>query len=500
MAPGAKKAKSLFVLMPSVNLWNAAEPGTAAGFLRTASRSLRRAPGAKTAVALAPSSKLEVLDEIAPEETMLVAMSETELIDLTRTQPGVRVVPVVPLRPLWLRRFELTPPVSVAAIGRKVRFPVTVVADDSGKPFVGVEVYGFSDRDAQTGVKNVTDSSGVANLLVPNGIKQLEVVEVLAADGYWPAYLKKVSVAAKGVVLRCQPIDLAAGDVRDHFALRGEVADGTGVTVAVIDTGATAHKDLVIAKGMNLVKGEDPSKITDQLGHGTHVCGIIAGRAAPGTGATGVAPGVTLHVYKVFGHNKETAESFHIAKAIRQAVDDGCDLINMSLGAERDMPDVLREIQRARAMGVVCLAATGNDYRAPVGYPARYSQVMAVSALGRKRTYPGGASQELSAVAPFGTDKNNYVADFSNVGSEVALIAPGVGIVSSHKRGYAVMDGTSMACPVATGALARLLGKNKKILRMDRDQVRSDAIIKLALGSAAGLGFRPLFEGSGILV
>ncbi len=181
-------------------------------------------------------------------------------------------------------------------------------------------------------------------------------------------------------------------------------------------------------------------------------------------------------------------------------MDDDCDLINLSLGAERDMPDVLREIQRARAMGVVCLAATGNDYRSPVGYPARYNQVLAISACGRKGTYPNSASQELSAVAPFGKDRHDYVADFSNIGSEVALIEPGVGIVSTHRRAYAVMDGTSMACPVATGALARLLANNVRVLHMERDQKRSDAIIKLALSSAQTLGLRPVFEGSGILV
>lgn len=172
----------------------------------------------------------------------------------------------------------------------------------------------------------------------------------------------------------------------------------------------------------------------------------------------------------------------------------------MSVGADSDMPDVLREIQRARALGVVCLAAAGNDYRVQVSYPARYSQVLAVSASGRKKTYPTGASQEMSATGPFGKQRDNYVADFSNIGSEVSLIGPGVGIVSTHKRGYAVMDGTSMACPVATGALARLLSRHSKILRMRRNQKRSDAIIQLARQHAETLGLRPIFEGSGILV
>jgi subtilisin len=209
---------------------------------------------------------------------------------------------------------------------------------------------------------------------------------------------------------------------------------------------------------------------------------------------------VALHVYRVFGRSSETAESFSIAKAIRQAVEDGCDLINLSLGGEGDMPDVLREIQRARALGEDCLAATGNDYRGQVSYPARYAQAMAVSAFGRKGTYPAGAAQALTIQKPFGTDRKNFVANFSNVGSEVDLTGPGVGIVSAYPGGYAVMDGTSMACPAITGSLARVLARQTRILNMARDQKRSDAIIHLALKTAGELGFGATFEGAGLLV
>src|SRR5690606_12071651 len=99
-----------------------------------------------------------------------------------------------------------------------------------------------------------------------------------------------------------------------------------------------------------------------------------------------------------------------------------------SLGGADEVPEVWREIQRARALGAVCLAATGNEYRAPVGYPGRYSQVLAVSACGRKGTFPAGAAQALTVARPFGTDHKDFVADFSNVGPEVKLAGPGVGI------------------------------------------------------------------------
>jgi subtilisin len=135
-----------------------------------------------------------------------------------------------------------------------------------------------------------------------------------------------------------------------------------------------------------------------------------------------------------------------------------------------------------------------------VSYPARYAQAVAVSAFGRKGTFPAGAAQALTIQKPYGTDRKNFVANFSNVGSEVALTGPGVGIVSTYPDGYAAMDGTSMACPAITGALARLLARQTRILGMARDQKRSDAIIHLALKAAEELGFGATFEGAGLLV
>lgn len=500
MVATATAGQQHYVVLPGVNIWNEAQPGSSANFLRSASRLLRTAPRAGVLLSLKQAGlRMTLLDQVAPQETMLVAMAEAERIKLQRAHPGLRVMPVVELAPLWLRHRRVAA-VGAAATAGRGSVEVLVTSGQNGAPLADVDVVGLLSRGDRTGAIARSNKRGIARLQLPDGIRKLESVEAYPAHGHWPACLVDVALGSGPLALACQPIDLGYTDLRGHFGYPGRDADGAGVRVAVVDTGAARHADLQFALGRNVVRGEAASDFGDEAGHGTHVCGIIAGRGQPGQGVRGAAPGAALHVYKVFGRRSETAESFNIAKAIRQAVDDGCDLINLSLGADGEMPDVLREIQRARALGVVCLAASGNDYRGAVSYPARYAQALAVSAFGRKGTFPAGAAQALTVAKPYGTDRRNYIADFSNVGSEVDLTGPGVGVVSAYPGGYAVMDGTSMACPAVTGALARLLARQSRIMNMTRDQKRSDAIIHLALKAAAELGFGATFEGAGLLV
>ena len=492
-------AGSLFVILPTENLWNRDNPGTSRTFMRTASRRFNEQPGPVSLAKVHPGLKVKLIDEVAPAETALVFMDDDERVKLQAAEPGLRMAPVVELEPLWLQRFRLATTVGVSAAGVKQTLEVLVVDAQSQTPLADVDVVGLSDRANRIGATNKTSPKGVAKLMFPSSTSELESLEAFVPSGYWPAYLTKVDLSEGQITLACTPIDLAMQDVRGVLGLEGKDGDGKGVKVAVVDTGVTKHKDLLIKQGVNVIKGE--TSFADQLGHGTHVAGIIAGRGQPGKGVRGAAPDAELWVYRVFGKDQERALSFNIAKGIRQAVNDGCDLINLSVGGAEDMPDVLREIHRARALGVVCIAATGNEYRSAVDYPARYSPVLSVSAFGRKGTWPAKAAQDLEVAKPYGTDAKNFVAAFSNVGSEVKLTGPGVGVVSTYPKGYAVMDGTSMAAPALTGVLARYLSQNPKILtKMPRDQTRSDAIVKLALSQAKKLGFGATFEGSGVLL
>jgi subtilisin len=119
--------------------------------------------------------------------------------------------------------------------------------------------------------------------------------------------------------------------------------------------------------------------------------------------------------------------------------------------------------------------------------------------MGRKGTFPVGTTQAGDVASPYGTDKKNFLAAFSNVGSAVDLTGPGVGILSTVPGGYAPMDGTSMACPAACGMAANILSALPNIVALPRDEARSDAMARAVLQAAKSLGFGPTYEGQGLL-
>lgn len=157
-------------------------------------------------------------------------------------------------------------------------------------------------------------------------------------------------------------------------------------------------------------------------------------------------------------------------------------------------------IADARAKGTLVIVAAGNDGRQPVSFPAADSLSLAVSALGRQGTFPDGTTELGDVAPPFGKDKKNFIAAFSNIGPELVLTGPGVGIISTFPGDkYAVLDGTSMACPAVTGAAAKLLSTQPALLANPRDQTRSDTMAKAVLQAANTLGFPATLEGQGLI-
>lgn len=211
------------------------------------------------------------------------------------------------------------------------------------------------------------------------------------------------------------------------------------IKVAIVDTGIDLkHPDLKdnIKGGYNAI---NPSRSpNDDNGHGTHVAGIVAA-LNNAIGVVGVGPQIDLYAVKVLNASGSGYLS-DVIEGLDWAVQNGMQVINMSLGTPQDIPSFHEAIQRVYQAGIVQVAAAGNTGGSVV-YPAAYPEVIAVSA----------------------TDQNNQIASFSSRGPEIDLSAPGVNIYSTYKgSSYATLSGTSMAAPHVAGAAALVLSVPSK--------------------------------------
>lgn len=213
---------------------------------------------------------------------------------------------------------------------------------------------------------------------------------------------------------------------------------GAGVKVAVLDTGVDpAHPDLAanVKGGVNTIS---PAKgYKDDNGHGTHVSGTIAA-ANDAFGVVGAGPGIHLYAVKVLSRSGSGFLS-DIIEGLQWAAANGMRVVNMSLGSSSDNASFREAVVAAHGAGIVLVAAAGNSSGGAVSYPARYPEVIAVSA----------------------SNQGDGLASFSSVGPEVDVIAPGADILSTYPGGaYAAMSGTSMASPHVAGAAALKLAQD----------------------------------------
>jgi subtilisin len=440
-----------------------------------------------------------LIDDFRDDGPKLVALTLEDAHRLRRHEPSLRVVPVVYYRPALAPRPVVAPDHLGARLAARRKIKVRALAAGDGAPVAGAEVIAFTDLERGIGAQARTTLSGVATLSLPSATKRIERLYVFPVRALWGAVQANVKLAPE-IVVMLQALDLGARDAVRHLYRGADLDAGKGVTVGVVDTGIdTGHPDLAVAGGRNTVVGEKPSEYGDNGEmHGTHVGGIIAARGAPPAGVCGIAPGVALRSYRVFAKGSGQASSYAIIKAIDAAVDDGCDLVNMSLGGGAPDEATRAAIEDARMRGTLVVVAAGNGGREPVSFPASDALALAVSAMGRTGTFPAGTPEGEYVAAPRGRDRKNFLASFTNVGPEIDLVGPGVAIVSTVPGGHAAMSGTSMACPAVTGAAARVVAAHPELLAMARGRERSDAMARALLSAATLLGFGAVNEGQGM--
>ncbi len=219
---------------------------------------------------------------------------------------------------------------------------------------------------------------------------------------------------------------------------------GSGVRVGVIDSGCSP----VEALKTNLREGKDFSggdgSTTDNIGHGTSVCGMIA--AEYGFDVLGTAHKSEIIPLKFIDQDKNGSvvggTTSRLVEAIISAVDDyNCGVINMSCGT-LDSKTLELAIDYAESKGVVMVAAVGNSGNEKKNYPASYENVLGVGSVGRNKEH----------------------SSFSNTNDSVFVSAPGESVEIIYNTGqYGSGTGTSYSAPYVSGIVADMLEMDPKL-------------------------------------
>ena len=215
--------------------------------------------------------------------------------------------------------------------------------------------------------------------------------------------------------------------------------------------------------GVNILYGQDaPSSVYDEeyadtrpvdtYGHGTHVAGIAAAVVNNSVGVAGVSWCSKIMPVKV-GDASGSIVASNVAAGIKYAVDNGADVMNLSLGGSIESKFEKDAVEYAVSRNVIIVASAGNDGRNSVSYPAAFNGVISVGA----------------------SDINDERANFSNYGIKLDLLAPGEDIYSTYQKYswsdtdndwrpsssyYKFLDGTSMSSPFVAGLCGLLISQN----------------------------------------
>ncbi|MEX0326792.1 MAG: S8 family serine peptidase [Puniceicoccaceae bacterium] len=242
---------------------------------------------------------------------------------------------------------------------------------------------------------------------------------------------------------------------------------GNGTRIAVLDTGWLGHSGLPVEGIEQISMLEEPGQ-GEFSAHGTAVAGLIL---STNPFAPGLAPGAEVLAIQVLDGSGQ-GDAFTLASGILAAVQNGADVINMSLGSYGDSEVLRQAVQYAADRGVVLVAASGNDGQSFVTYPAAYPEVIGVAAV----------------------DADGNRAPFSNYGEGIDLAAPGFKVHALWEENeFIYFDGTSASAPLVSAMAARIIESG---IAGSADEVR-----RLILDNANETGFPgdDLQYGAGIL-
>jgi subtilisin family serine protease len=376
-------------------------------------------------------------------------------------------------------------------------------------------------------------------------IPQINAVHMRGAAAQLPAIQRLPFVAAAGpdAVREARPVnavpvsdftgtgvsswDLDAINVTvsPSSTTRTPTEDGTGVWVAILDTGLlptwgnyfpAARIASQYAKSFG-GGGQDQGTVSEQPNkwqqdvnsHGTHVTSTVIGFQMPMRRINGVAPMATIIPVKVLNQNGSGWSSV-VARGIVYIADlkDGAlggapVVINMSLGGPTLDPVEKEAVDYAVGKGVILVAAAGNSGNAGMHFPGAYAPVISVAATGWIRQFvscgagiPAGAWWRACDVAEPTSASDFYIPGFSSrekTGQDLDVAAPGTWTVGPYQTNngntlsFFFLSGTSMATPHVAGIVALMLQKKSTLTASDAESILESSAISLGPGSASVL-------------
>jgi thermitase len=237
-------------------------------------------------------------------------------------------------------------------------------------------------------------------------------------------------------------------------------ANGSGVTIAILDTGVdSSHPDLAanMVPGWNIY--DNNSNTADVHGHGTAVAGTAAMVGNNSSGSAGVAWGAKIMPVRISQPDGYAYWST-IAQGVNWAADNGAKVVNISYGVSGSST-VQSAAQYLRNKGGVVVVSAGNT--SALDSTAAHDSLLTVAA----------------------TDSNDARASFSTYGNFVDLAAPGVSIYATTRGGsYGNWSGTSFSSPITAATAALMLSANSRLTPADIDRILKSTAVDLGTAGA----------------
>lgn len=273
---------------------------------------------------------------------------------------------------------------------------------------------------------------------IPNDVhaSQWYLQHVKAQEGW------QLSGGSSNVVVAVvdDAVDLTHEDLKENIWVNSKEIAGNN-----IDDDKNGYVDDVNGWDAADVDNDPNPPVTadeNNFSHGTHCAGIVAAVSNNGIGIASISGHAKIMAVKTKKSSTTGLSVDAAIQGIEYAIAAGADIISMSFGGYGESKTLKRVIDLASQNGIILIAAAGNNNTDLPHFPSAYEDVISVGAI----------------------DQSNKKASFSNYGSTIDILAPGVDIYNTvYHSAYGSKSGTSMACPMVSSLAALLLSRNQAL-------------------------------------